>query len=86
MVHAGGSQCMAALRWRDAIRKRMMLRHIAMLLFLPLLFVACAYGIAEQLEGRANAAGGAADGTDARQGPPPFDAPGLNYRERAPRE
>jgi hypothetical protein len=60
------------------------LPHLAMLLFLPLLFVACAYGMAEQLEDQANSNGGS--GTDAPPGGAPQEGPGLTFTRRSPRE
>jgi hypothetical protein len=56
------------------------LPQVAMLLFIPLMFVACCFGMAEQLEEKERPEG-AADGA-----PPPRDAPGRTFRQREPRE
>ncbi len=56
------------------------LPHLAILLFIPLMFVACCFGMAEQLEDKERPEG-AADAA-----PPSRDAPGLTFRERDPRE
>lgn len=60
------------------------LPHLALLLFLPLLFVACAFGMAEQLEDQDKPDGGG--GTDTAPGDAPQERPGLTFTKRAPRE
>lgn len=52
------------------------LPHLAILLLIPLLFVACLAGLAEQ-----NEAGAPKGGPDGGAGSPPRDAPGLSYRK-----
>ena len=54
------------------------LPHLAILLFVPLLFVACCFGMAEQIEDAEKPKGG----SDAGKGAPPGDAPRLTFRRR----
>ena len=60
------------------------LPHLAILLFFPLLFAACAFGMAEQLgdeNTRAKDDGASSAGSASRG-----NTPGLNFRKRSPRE
>ena len=52
----------------------------AILLFVPLMFVACFFGMAEQL----GDAGEPEDRADAGDGSLPRDVPGMTYRRRDP--
>ena len=56
------------------------LPHVAIFVLVPLLFVACCFGMAEQLEDQEKAvSSGDADGAA-----PPRDAPDLTFRRRGP--
>ncbi len=57
------------------------LPQVAILFYIPLLFVACAFGMAEQLEDKERD-----EGDGAGHGTPPHDAPGVIFRQRDPRE
>jgi len=54
------------------------LPHVAILLYVPLLFVACGFGMAEQVEDGEKPK----RGKDAGDATPPRDAPGLTYKQR----
>jgi hypothetical protein len=56
------------------------LPHVALLIFILLLFVACCFGMAEQIEDAEKPN----DGSDAGKGAPPRDAPRLTYKRRDP--
>jgi hypothetical protein len=59
------------------------LPHVAALLFLPLLFIACAYGMAEQIEGRGESGEPGKGGRSAEAPhPPAFRSGSLTSRER----
>jgi len=53
------------------------LPDVAMLLFIPLMFVACLFGMAEQIEDTEKPKGE----TDAGAGSPQREAPGLTFRK-----
>jgi len=59
------------------------LPHLAILLFIPLMFVACYFGMAEQIEEQDPPTDGDAG---AGHGTPSPDTPELTFRERDPRE
>ena len=54
------------------------LPHLAILFFVPLLFVACCFGMAEQVED----GGKPKRGKDAGDATPPRDTPRLTFRRR----